>query len=116
MNTKALLEMKKSYGFYLNKFLMEYARMKKLNTTIYREKIQRCYKTMNSITSELCACVENLLSSMDMYSPKENWETPTGDSKIDKPKVKNEKKKTLEGSLTEKSKEYDEVSKQKVGK
>ena len=30
--------------------------------------------------------------------------------------AQNEKKKTLEGSLTEKSKEYDEVSKQKVGK
>ena len=92
MNTKALLEMKKSYGFYLNKFLMEYARMKKLNTTIYREKIQRCYKTLNSITSELCACVENLLSSMDMYSSSNNWETPKGDEIIDKPKVKNEKK------------------------
>ena len=92
MNTKALLEMKKSYGFYLNKFLMEYSRMKKLNNAIYRDKIQRCYRTLNSITSELCACVENLLSSMDIYSPKENWETPTGDGKIDKPKVKQEKK------------------------
>jgi chaperonin cofactor prefoldin len=30
--------------------------------------------------------------------------------------AQNEKKKTLEGSLKEKSKEYDEVSKQKVGK
>ena len=30
--------------------------------------------------------------------------------------AQNEKKKTLENSLTEKSKEYDEVSKQKVGK
>ena len=30
--------------------------------------------------------------------------------------AQNEKKKTLEKSLTEKSKEYDEVSKQKVGK
>ena len=30
--------------------------------------------------------------------------------------AQNEKKKALEGSLTEKSKEYNEVSKQKVGK
>ena len=87
MNTKALLEMKKSYGFYLNKFLMEYDRMKKLNGVIYREKIQRCYKTQNSIASELCACVENLLSSMDLYSTSENWETPKGDGIIDKPKA-----------------------------
>ena len=92
MNTKALLEMKKSYGFYLNKFLLEYARMKKLNNSIYRDKIQRCYRTLNSITSELCTCVENLLSSMDIYSPKENWETPSGDGKIDKPRNKKEKK------------------------
>ena len=90
MNTKALLEMKKSYGFYLNKFLMEYDRMKKLNGVIYREKIQRCYKTQNSIASELCACVENLLSSMDLYSTSENWETPKGDGIIDKPKANKE--------------------------
>ena len=105
VNTKALLEMKKSYGFYLNKFLMEYARMKKMNTTIYREKIQRCYKTLNSITSELCACVENLLSSMDMYSTSENWETPTGDEKIDKPKNKSEKKEEKKESELKKEKE-----------
>jgi len=92
MNTKALLEMKKSYGFYLNKFLMEYDRMKKLNGVIYREKIQRCYKTQNSIASELCACVENLLSSMDLYSTSENWETPKGDGIIDKPKANKEYK------------------------
>ena len=94
VNTKALLEMKKSYGFYLNKFLLEYDRMKKLNTVIYREKIQRCYKTQNSIASELCAVVEQLLSSMDICSnSSQNWETPTGDEKIGKPKAKNEIKK-----------------------
>ena len=116
MNTKALLEMKKSYGFYLNKFLNEYTRMKKLNNAIYRDKIQRCYKTMNSITSELCACVENLLSSMDMYSPKENWETPTGDSKIDKPMVKKEKKKKVKKEKKdnkEKNEENDEGKNEK---
>ena len=92
INTKALLDMKKSYGFYLNKFLLEYDRMKKLNSVIYREKIQRCYKTQNSIASELCACVESLMSSMDIYSGGNNWETPTGDNKngkIDKPKSNN---------------------------
>ena len=105
MNTKALLEMKKSYGFYLNKFLLEYSRMKKLNNAIYRDKIQRCYRTLNSITSELCACVENLLSSMDIYSPKENWETPTGDGKIDKPKVKQDKKEEKKEDKKEEKKE-----------
>ena len=74
INTKALLEMKTSYGFYLNRFLKEYDRMKKLNSVIYKDKIQRCYKTQNFIASELCACVENLMSSMDMISS----ETPTG--------------------------------------
>ena len=55
-------------------------------------KKQRCYRTLNSITSELCAYVENILSSMDVYSPKENWETSTGDGKIDKPRGNQEKK------------------------
>ena len=109
MNTKALLEMKKSYGFYLNKFLMEYGRMKKLNGVIYREKIQRCYKTQNSIASELCACVENLLSSMDLYSTSDNWETPKGDGIIDKPKAnkenenKNDNKNEIKGEKEEKN-------------
>ena len=80
LNTQALLEMKKSYGFYLNRFLKEYDRMKKLNSVIYKEKIQRCYKTQNNIASELCACVETLMSSMDAYS------TPSSDKKIEKPK------------------------------
>ena len=116
MNTKALLEMKKSYGFYLNKFLLEYARMKKLNTVIYRDKIQRCYKTLNSITSELCACVENLLSSMDMYSPSSNWETPTGDSKIDKPKGKQEKIKNEKKEEKEEKKEVNDIKENKENK
>jgi hypothetical protein len=68
LNTQALLDMKKSYGFYLNRFLSEYDRMKRLNSVIYREKIQSCYKTQNLIASELCACVETLMSVMDMYS------------------------------------------------
>ena len=112
MNTKALLEMKKSYGFYLNKFLMEYDRMKKLNGVIYREKIQRCYKTQNSIASELCACVENLLSSMDLYSTSENWETPKGDGIIDKPKAnkgnKNENKSENKNEIIGEKKEKEE--------
>jgi len=114
VNTKALLEMKKSYGFYLNKFLMEYERMKKLNTVIYREKIQRCYKTQNLIASELCACVENLLSSMDMYSSNENWETPKGDEKIDKPKVKKEKEKKDENKYKNEIKEEKEINDNKI--
>jgi hypothetical protein len=109
MNTKALLEMKKSYGFYLNKFLVEYNRMKKMNNVIYRDKIQRCYKTQNSIASELCAWVENLLSSMDMYTTNENWETPTGDNKIDKPKIgkENNKKQNNKEKKDENKKEAD---------
>ena len=118
MNTKALLEMKKSYGFYLNKFLVEYNRMKKMNNVIYRDKIQRCYKTQNSIASELCACVENLLSSMDMYTTNENWETPTGDNKIDKPKIgkENNKKQNNKEKKDGNEKEVDNKNEKKEKK
>ena len=94
-NTQALLEMKKSYGFYLNRFLTEYNRMKKLNSVIYKEKIKKCYKTQNFIASELCACVENLMSSMDMYS----GDTPTGNDEnlYSKPTQQNVKNKDGEG-------------------
>jgi len=90
LNTQALLDMKKSYGFYLNRFLSEYDRMKRLNSVIYREKIQSCYKTQNLIASELCACVETLMSVMDMYSG-ETPDTPSG-NQYEKPKDGNDNK------------------------
>ena len=85
LNTQALLDMKKSYGFYLNRFLNEYDRMKRLNSVIYRDKIQSCYKTQNLIASELCACVETLMSVMDLYSS----DTPIG-NQSEKPKDGND--------------------------
>ena len=88
LNTQALLDMKKSYGFYLNRFLSEYDRMKRLNSVIYKEKIQSCYKTQNLIASELCACVETLMSVMDMYSG-DTPDTPGG-SQNEKPKNDND--------------------------
>ena len=84
LNTQALLDMKKSYGFYLNRFLKEYDRMKRLNSVIYKDKIQRCYKTQNLIASELCAYVETLMSAMDVYGGN----TPSG-KQFDKPKDNN---------------------------
>ena len=91
-NTQALLEMKTSYGFYLNRFLKEYDRMKKLNAVVYKEKIQKCYKTQNFIASELCACVESLMSSMDMYS----GDTPMSGNLYEKPKEQRNKEKKEE--------------------
>ena len=91
-NTQALLEMKTTYGFYLNRFLKEYDRMKKLNAVVYKEKIQKCYKTQNFIASELCACVESLMSSMDMYS----GDTPMSGNLYEKPKEQRNKEKKEE--------------------
>jgi hypothetical protein len=101
LSTKELLDMKTSYGFYLNRFLNEYNRMKKLNSVIYKDKIQKCYRTQNSIASELCAVVESLLSSLDLY----NGDTPTGNKMIDKPKVKDKKeeKNEMKNEIIEKN-------------
>ena len=85
INTQALIELKKSYGFYLNRFLKEYERMKRLNAVVYKEKITKCYKTQNIIASELCATVETLLSSMDMYYE----DTPTGNQIPKHTEIKN---------------------------
>ena len=105
INTQALLEMKKSYGFYLNRFLNEYERMKKLNSVIYKDKIQKCYKTQNFIASELCACVENLMSSMDMVSGG----TPTG-NQFEKPK---HAKKEKDNSMKKEEKKINEKKENK---
>ena len=58
--------------------------MKKLNSVIYKDKIQKCYKTQNTIASELCACVETLISSMDIYSEE------TKGKEFEKPKHREE--------------------------
>ena len=103
LNTQALLEMKKSYGFYLNRFLKEYDRMKKLNSVIYKDKIQRCYKTQNFIASELCAYVEALMSSMDMYSNEtkgKDFETPNNEKKEnDKNEINSNENKIIENDI-----------------
>ena len=115
INTQALLEMKKSYGFYLNRFLNEYERMKKLNSVIYKDKIQKCYKTQNFIASELCACVENLMSSMDMVSGG----TPTG-NQFEKPKhAKKEKDNSIkkeENKINEKKENKNQINENKENK
>ena len=105
LNTQALLEMKKSYGFYLNRFLKEYDRMKKLNSVIYKDKIQRCYKTQNFIASELCAYVEALMSSMDMYSNEtkgKDFETPNNEKKgNDKKEINSNENKIIENDINQ---------------
>jgi hypothetical protein len=99
INTQALLEMKTSYGFYLNRFLKEYDRMKRLNSVIYKEKIYRCYKTQNFIASELCACVETLMSSMDMVTGG----TPTGNGgSFEKPQEIKKDKNKIENNIKDK--------------
>ena len=111
LNTKALLDMKKSYGFYLNRFLKEYDRMKRLNSVIYKEKIKRCYKTHNDIASELCACVENLMSSMDVYT-----DTPTG-KMIEKPKPnKNEINENKNNNENENKNNENKINEEKENK
>ena len=104
LNTQALLEMKKSYGFYLNRFLKEYDRMKKLNSVIYKDKIQRCYKTQNFIASELCAYVEALMSSMDMYSNEtkgKEFETPNNEKGNDKKEINSNENKIIENDINQ---------------
>lgn len=59
--------------------------MKRLNAVVYKEKITKCYKTQNIIASELCATVETLLSSIDMYYE----DTPTGNQIPKHTKIKN---------------------------
>ena len=100
---------------YLDLFLNEYERMKKLNSVIYKDKIQKCYKTQNFIASELCACVENLMSSMDMVSGG----TPTG-NQFEKPKhAKKEKDNSIkkeENKINEKKENKNQINENKENK
>ena len=78
------------------------------------EVVQKALEKLDEKTRiyESCGRIFALSSNEEVFNSLKNNKKEM----IKELDAQNEKKKTLEGSLKEKSKEYDEVSKQKVGK
>ena len=50
-NTEATLEMKKNYGFYLNKTLAEFERMNLLDDNVFKTQVIKAFKSQHNIVN-----------------------------------------------------------------
>lgn len=64
-NTEATLEMKKNYGYYLNRSIIEFKRMRDLDNELFKTNIIKCFKTQ-------CDVVKTLQSEINDISSKIN--------------------------------------------
>ena len=64
-NTEATLEMKKNYGFYLNKTLAEFERMENLDTDLFKTQITKCFKSQTNITNIYSNEIKGIISEVE---------------------------------------------------
>ena len=64
-NTEATLEMKKNYGFYLNKTLSEFERMENLDTDLFKTQITKCFKSQTNITNIYSNEIKGIISEVE---------------------------------------------------
>ena len=64
-NTEATLEMKKNYGFYLNKTLAEFERMENLDTDLFKTQITKCFKSQTNITNIYSNEIKVIISEVE---------------------------------------------------
>ena len=64
-NTEATLEMKKNYGFYLNRAINEYERIKKIDNDMFKERIITSYKSQYDIINKFQGEMKEFISTID---------------------------------------------------
>ena len=64
-NTEATLEMKKNYGFYLNRAITEYERIKKIDNDMFKERIITSYKSQYDIINKFQGEMKEFISTID---------------------------------------------------
>ena len=64
-NTEATLEMKKNYGFYLNRAITEYERIKKMDNDMFKERIITSYKSQYDIINKFQGEMKEFISTID---------------------------------------------------
>ena len=63
-NTEATLEMKKNYGYFLNRINNEFDRMKGLNNDIFKNNIMKCFKLQFDILNGFKDKLNEILSKI----------------------------------------------------
>ena len=71
-NTESTLEMKKNYGYYLNRAITEFERMKSLDYELYKDKISKCYKYQIDIINQFHDEIKKIVSVFDEIGKKKS--------------------------------------------
>ena len=69
-NTEATLDMKKNYGFYLNKTLSEFERMKFLDVDLFKNQITKGFKSQNNLINIFSKDIKSILEEIESPCPR----------------------------------------------
>ena len=66
-NTESTLEMKKNYGFYLNKTLTEFERMKFLDINLFKEQIAKGFKSQTNVINNFSNDIKGINAEIEKF-------------------------------------------------
>jgi len=66
-NTEATLEMKKNYGFYLNKTLTEFERMKLQDNELFQNQIIKSFKSQTNIINNYSNEIKSIVGEIEKF-------------------------------------------------
>ena len=95
-DTNNVIEIKKKYGYHLNKMINEYQRLRTINTIENKEKVIQFSKKQSQISSDYLKIMGEIIDIMEACTEKsKNEETNTGES-VPPPSDNNEIENNLE--------------------
>ena len=95
-DTNNVIEIKKKYGYHLNKMINEYQRLRNINTIENKEKVIQFSKKQSQISSDYLKIMGDIIDIMEACTEKsKNEETNTGES-VPPPSDNNEIENNLE--------------------
>jgi hypothetical protein len=86
-NTEATLEMKKNYGYYLNRAIIEFKRMRDLDKELFKTNIIKCFKSQLDLVKDLQNEINGIFSKINELKSKGEIKNEIKDKK-DKEKDK----------------------------
>ena len=66
-NTESTLEMKKNYGFYLNKTLTEFERMKFLDINLFKDQIAKGFKSQTNVINSFSNDIKGINTEIEKF-------------------------------------------------
>ena len=66
-NTESTLEMKKNYGFYLNKTLAEFERMKFLDINLFKDQIAKGFKSQTNVINNFSNDIKGINAEIEKF-------------------------------------------------